>query len=519
MQRLVTPARMQELDRAAMTRFSIPGMLLMENAGKACADLLERRFAPFSGKSIVIVCGKGNNGGDGFVVARHLADKGARIHVALLAAKKDVKGDAARNLAILSKLVKHTTDLSIREYKAAGKLSGIPDADLVVDALFGTGFQGKVKGLHLAAIQWMNNQKARRISIDIPSGVDASTGAVGNVAVHADLTITMALAKVGHYIGKGREHSGEVKVVDIGIPAILTSKTPGAVFRPSSADIADVLPRRSLTSHKYSVGKVLVIGGSRQFVGAPVMTALAAMRCGAGAVVVCVPRSIETVMKRKMTEILVDPVEETADGTIAASAFDAIMERVEWADVVAIGPGLSLQEETRSLVLGLLERAQKPFVVDADALASLAGRLPVVRNRKSATILTPHTGELSRLIGVPSEEIEMFRVDHANASARKLKCIVVLKGSPTVSATPEGRAYLNTTGNPGMATIGSGDVLTGIISSCLAQGMSPVEATYAGVYLHGSAGDRAAVEIGERSIMAMDLVDYLPDAIRGVATA
>ncbi|MBM2840629.1 MAG: YjeF-related protein [Bacteroidetes bacterium] len=515
MQQLVTADQMQKLDRTAINKLGIPGLVLMENAGRAFVDELANRITPLAGKRVMIVCGKGNNGGDGYVIARHLLNRGCEVEVVLLCKRNEVKGDAKTNLDILFKLSPHwKTALGIIQITSASQLNRLRPAEVIVDAIFGTGFRGKAEGLSEQAIRWINKRKVFVAAVDICSGADASTGVVEGEAVKADLTVTMGLAKVGQFVGAGREHSGEVVVADISIPKIVIEQEKVQTYRVTSDDIRAGLPRRTLTAHKYSVGKVFVLAGSRKFTGAPFMCAQAAMRTGAGAVILGTPRSIQPILARKFTEVMIAPLDETVDGNLSLSGYEAILERIAWADVVAIGPGLSRATETLELVLKLLLVIKKPIVLDADALAVVASNPKVLVKRKEPTIITPHAGELSEIIGKSVSEIDTLRVKVCRNSASQLRSIVCLKGSPTVTATPTGQVYLNSTGNPGMATIGSGDVLTGIIASLVAQGMTPEEAASSGVFIHGISGDLASSKLGERSIMALDILDRIPDALR-----
>jgi NAD(P)H-hydrate epimerase len=537
MQVLTTAEQMQHLDAVAINTFGISSLVLMENAGRAFVDVLEQYAAPLDNKSVFMLCGKGNNGGDGFVIARHLSNRGARVHVVLLASRRDVKGDAKTNLEILRKMIaSKKSSVTFDEILSTKKFSTLSKATssltpfrrregeslIIVDAIFGTGFQGEVKGLYRDVIQWMNSQKAFVASVDIPSGVNATTGVVENVAVKADLTVTMGLAKIGHYVGEGREHAGNVAVVDISIPRFVLQHAEKQIrrhpetYRVELRDVREALPKRPLTAHKYSVGTVLVIAGSRSFIGAPFMTALSAMRAGAGAVILAIPKSLHSALTRKATEIMVLPLAETDEGTISKEAFETIEQRLGWADVVALGPGLSQNLETRRLVHKLVREIDKPLVLDADGLGMIASDVSILRRRTSATVITPHVGELRLLTKLDRDFIETHRVEVARSQAKHLGSILVLKGSPTATGTPRGVVYLNSTGNPGMATAGSGDVLTGIISSFLAQGMSPEVAAYAGVFVHGAAGDIAAKKFGERAMMAMDIADCLGEALKGI---
>lgn len=518
MQLIAAAEHMQQFDRTAIRTFGVSGMLLMENAGRAFVDELERAYGLLASRTAVIVSGKGNNGGDGFVIARHLLNRGVRVQVVLLCKKTDVKGDARTNLNILLKLLHARRDAgSLREISSAQPLRQFAQADIIVDAIFGTGFSGAVRGLQRNAIEWMNKQQSFIAAVDIPSGVASNTGIVENIAVRADLTVTMGLAKIGHYVGAGREHAGDVRVVDISIPRFLFVPGRNPVFRVLSEDVTAILPKRSLTAHKYSVGKVFVLAGSRGLTGAPFMTAQSAMKAGAGAVVMGVPRSVYQPLVRKLTEVMVTPLDDTDTGSIAASALDDIRTKIEWADVVAIGPGLSQHEETQHVIRVLIESIPKPLVVDADGLNAIGRDHRVLRKRSFPTILTPHVGELHRLTGGDSKAIDQLRVEVAPRAAKEMKSVVILKGAPTITGTPNGNAYVNTTGNPAMATAGAGDVLTGITASLLAQGLGAEQAAYAAVFVHGMAGDIAAAKFGGKSVMALDILDQLPAVLKHLA--
>ncbi len=517
MQLLATAEQMQHIDRTAIMKYSIPGAILMENAGRAVVDELEKRVDRMSSQHCVILCGKGNNGGDGFVIARHLANKGVQVHVALLCKPREVKGDARVNLSILLKMsVAQQVHLHVQEISSSTQFSRLPKASIIIDAIFGTGFTGRVHGIQLRAIEWLNRQKCFVASVDIPSGANATTGIVENIAVKADLTVTMGLVKIGHYVGAGRDHSGQIVVADISIPPFLYQSDKKQAFRILAEDVVKILPKRPISAHKYSVGKIFVLAGSRGLTGAPFLCSQAAMKTGAGAVVLGVPRSVHSILARKVTEVMVTPLEETSDGTIALDAMKEILEKIKWADVVAIGPGLSRNAETESLVRRLLPLIKKPVVLDADGLNAVASDISILRKRKHPTILTPHMGELSRLTKQDGQHMELHRVEAARNAAKRLSAIVALKGAPTVTGTSPGITFVNSTGNPGMATAGAGDVLTGIIASLVAQGMSAEEATYSGVFVHGMAGDLAAQRFGQRGLLALDLIKQLPDVFKNL---
>jgi len=515
MQMLATADQMRGFDRIAMRTCGIPGLVLMENAGRAFVDELEKRTGDISGKSLIVMCGKGNNGGDGFVIARHLINRKAAVRVVLLCKRREVKGDAKQNLDILFRIQQRTA-LQIIELKTVRGLTGLQSADIIVDAIFGTGFSGKVKGIYRKAIQWINGQRCFVASVDIASGVNASTGRVENCAVNAQATVTMGLAKVGHFVGAGREHSGDVTIADISIPRSIVRPDARQIYRVTAEDVAQALPNRPLRAHKYSVGKIFVLAGSRGLTGAPYMCSQAAMRAGAGGVILGVPKSIYNPLVRKLTEVMVTPLEETADGSVAGFARETINEKIGWADVVIIGPGLSRNAETQRLLLHLIPTIAKPLVLDADGLNNVARDISVLLGRRHPTILTPHIGELSRLLKTDPRELELNRVAIAREGADALKSIVVVKGAPSITGIPNGSSYVNPTGNPGMATAGAGDVLTGIIAGLLGQGMSPTEAAFCGVYIHGLAGDMAARRYGQRSLMALDMLEETHDAIKSL---
>ncbi len=503
---------MQEFDRSAI-ELSIPGILLMENAGRSFVETLEHETGPVAGKSVHILCGKGNNGGDGFVIARHCANRGAVVSVTLLGRPGELKGDALTNFkAVKAMAASRGSRVSLRATMSPGSFRADPPA-IVVDAIFGTGFSGRPAGVYAKAIEWANASGSFVAAVDVPSGVNGSTGEAAGPAVRANLTVTMGLGKIGHYVSPGRELSGRVEIVDISIPPFVYRAPKAPVFRVLGKDLGPLLPRRPLTAHKYSVGKVFIVGGSANFTGAPSMASLAALRSGAGAVVLGVPASIHPMLVKKLTEVILLPLPETADGTVSPEAFDLIAERCAWADVVAVGPGMGRNRDTDGLVGKILKEIERPIVVDADGLTAMAGQKTILAKRKFPAILTPHAGELARLTGSTAQAIESGRVEVARESAKKLKSIVVLKGSPTVTARPDGHVFMNSTGNPGMATIGSGDVLTGVIAGLAAQGLTPEQAAWAGVFLHGRGGDIAAGRLGERSLLATDILDSLPAAL------
>lgn len=513
MQTVVSAEEMRWCDATAISAYGIPSLLLMENAGSAVAWFVEENFGPVEGKQILVACGKGNNGGDGYVAARHLLNQGASVQVILMASPRELRGDAKTNFQILTKLQKaEPSRLSIIQYSQRLPKSLRPP-HIIIDALLGTGFSGAVRSPMSNLIAWINEQHVPIIAVDIPSGVNASTGVVENIAVEATATVTFGALKVGLLCHQGQDCAGDVLVADIGIPRLVLRSERLKTFFVETEDVRARLPRRPSTAHKYSVGKVFVLAGSRGFTGAAALTATAALRAGTGAVMLGTPQSVYPILAKKLTEAIVVPLPSTEAGTLSTDALTAIREKIEWADVVVVGPGLSQHPETQAVIQHLILDNRSRMLIDADGLNALA-KMGIAKLRKTVgeCILTPHTGEFSRLSGLSAETVERDRVNVARELAAKVDSPVVLKGGPTVTATADGCVYINSTGNPGMATVGSGDVLSGIISGLWAQGMEAGAAALAGVFLHGLAGNIARAKLGQRSLVAQDLIDFLPQA-------
>jgi len=515
MQPVVSSEQMRWCDETTISRAGIPGLLLMDRAGTTAAHRILLAFPPSSRTVVPILCGKGNNAGDGFVIGRTLAEHGYEVHVVLTAPRSALTGDAATQFGILRRVAalpdSNITILSFSAFKRS--VPGHPA--LVVDAVFGTGFRGVPRGIPRAAIGWMRNIKAPVVSVDVPSGIDASTGTADGMHVSADMTITFGLLKSGLLLNEGREHSGHVICVDIGIPSGIVRKVRKAGHLIGQADVRALLPKRPKKLHKYTAGKVLMVAGSKGYTGAAHLASQAALRSGAGAVVLMVPESIYPIMARKHTDEVVHAVPATPGGTFGDDSVREVVRKLAWADVLCIGPGLALNDATTRFLEAVLTRRTGPAVIDADALSIVArSRIlrPLVRSRD--WILTPHAGEFDRFVSIGSGEIERTRIESIRRFAKRKKSTVLLKGAPSITATGAGECFINSTGNPGMATIGSGDVLSGCIAALRSQGLGSAEATYAGAYLHGRAGDLAGDVLGERSVVASDLLQFLPVALR-----
>ncbi len=499
--RLYTAEEMSRADNGAQ-ELGIPGGVLMERAGVRMAEAAFERFAP---RRALVVSGGGNNGGDGFVIARELHRSG--VELAVLATKDEYEGDPATNLEALR-------NLEVRFVGVESLDAELARADLVVDALLGTGFSGEVREREAGLIEAMNSAAAPVLAVDVPSGVDGATGEVAGVAVTADLTVCAHAAKVGCVISPGREHAGEVLVVEIGIP-------PEAEVEPSlvwtdARSLRGKVPRTAEPAHKYSAGALLVVAGSRATTGAPVMVVQGAQRTGCGIIFLATSQSSAPAVDLALTEALVYGVAEDGEGSMSSEALEGILDHAERASALVVGPGMGTDEEGRRLVAGILREVEAPVLLDADAVTNVAGT-EVLAGREAPTVVTPHAGELGRLLGSGAKEVSARRLRAARRAAEEHGCCVLLKGSDTL-VVEGGRAAVNSTGSVALATAGTGDVLTGVIGALLSRGMDPYEASRAGAWAHGRAAELWLQETGwpVESMIATDLVEYLPPALREI---
>jgi NAD(P)H-hydrate epimerase len=514
-----TSDEMRACDRAAIEEYGIPGILLMENAARGAVDAAEEYFGDVEGAFVVLVCGKGNNGGDGFAMARHLINRGAgEVLVCTLGADDASQGDARTNLDIIRRMEKDTTRLHVTLLAGSAALEDILDRrpDLVVDAMLGTGLSSPVKGEIAEIIEVLNRSEIPVLAVDVPTGINADTGDVLGSAVHAEMTVTMGGLKRGLLLRAGREYAGEVRTIDIGMSSVGYAARATNTFKLGIEDVHRWLPRRGLDVHKYQMGSVFVLAGSTGLTGAAAMASEAALRSGAGIVHLGIPASLNAIMESKLTEVMTIPFRETDAGSFGLQDYDAMLERINSASISVIGPGISRQYETQNLVRKLVEHAMRPLLLDADALFAMGGHLGVLQQTEADIILTPHAGEFARLVAQDKAEIERKRIDIAQTFAVEFGVTLVLKGAPTVIATREGRVYVNATGNPGMATAGAGDVLSGLIAGLAAQGATADQAACTGVYLHGLAGDHARETVGEYGLIATDLTRAFAEILRDV---
>ncbi len=512
--KLLTAEEMRRIDRFAIEELKIPGIILMENAGLRTLIGIQKVVQDILHKRVLIVAGKGNNAGDGFVIARHIFNQGGRVKIALCSKFSDVRGDAEINLEIAQNIGVEIVEVDKREDLRAL----LRDSELIVDALLGTGIKGAVRGFFAEVIEEINSSGKPVVAIDLPSGLEASTGKVHGPCVKANWTFTMCLPKIGLWLYPGAYYAGEIFVVDISVPQWVWEEhfdiKRELLTIPS---IERKLPiHRDPQAHKGSFGRVLVIAGSRGFTGASALTSMGALKIGAGLVYLAVPESLNDIMEVKLTEVITISVSDSEGAFDIRSLID-LREHIEKCDVVILGPGIGTSSPTKLFVWKLLEEAKKPMVIDADGLNCLVGHLNLLKNYPADVVITPHPGEMARLMGISTSQVQEDRLGVAEKFARENGIVVVLKGARTIIASPDGRSFINPTGNPGMATGGTGDVLTGMIGGLIAQGLDPVDASCVGVFLHGLSGDIVSLKKGELSLIASDLLEAIPDALREVS--
>ncbi|MEN8181790.1 MAG: NAD(P)H-hydrate dehydratase [Myxococcota bacterium] len=502
---LVDAATMRGLDRHTIETLGVPGELLMESAGRAVVDAvlaLRPRDTP-----VLVACGSGNNGGDGLVAARHLHALGVPVRVALLVDPNELRGDPAANW---SRLVAAGVPWEGGRFR-------VPEAALVVDAVFGTGLSRPVAGRAAEALERLGQTRGRTVAVDVPSGVCADTGRVLGVAVSADVTVTLGLPKLGLTLEPGRQHAGRIVVARIGIADEAPNLVPRS-FMLSRAGAGGLLPARPAAAHKGSFGHVLVVAGSEGKTGAAALAAAGAVRGGAGLVTVACPASLNPILEVKTTEAMTVPVPETDERAFANNAQEAVLALAAERDVVALGPGLGRSLETQSFVRDLAKRVERPLVLDADALVALAEDPAALRARRAATILTPHPGEAARLLGTSASEVNGDRPAWARRLAERTGAVTLLKGAASLVAQPDGELTVTPTGGPALGTGGSGDVLTGLVAALLAQGLPAAPAAALAAYVHGACADRIAARRGRSGLAAQELAEEIPATMEELRT-
>lgn len=511
---LVTADEMRAFDTAAIKEYGIAGVVLMENAGRTTFNILREYLGgDVQGLKVSVVAGPGNNGGDGYVIARYLINHGALVHTFLLCPREKIKGDALANLQILEKM---TGDIFVvDDAESLEEASSVwLDSEVIVDAILGTGIRSEVRAPFRDAILEINRCPGVRLAVDLPSGLDADTGRILGVCVEADLTVTYGFAKLGMALHPGIDYCGQVQIVDISIPQQVVERNPPKATLIHDPDLTEYISlRENAEAHKGVFGHLLVVGGSPGKTGAPAMAARAATRIGAGLVTVGVPASLNPILEAKLTEEMTEPLPEGIPGYLGEAAIDRIMSLAEGKRCIVLGPGLSTQDGAAAIVLGVLGSYSGWVVIDADGLNVLEGRLDALNSSAARVVITPHPGEMGRLTSLASREVQKNRLGLARNFARDYGVWVVLKGSRTIIASPDSTIWINGTGNPWMASGGQGDVLSGILGGLLVQGIPPEQALPLGVYLHGLAADAIVERTGGRPVPATDVIGELPALI------
>jgi NAD(P)H-hydrate epimerase len=510
--RILTAEAMREVDRAAIEELGIPSLVLMENAAIGVVEAIGESFG--EAESAAIFCGPGNNGGDGLAVARHLSVRGWEVRIFLVAGGRPLSNDAAIQLSICRK-----SDLAVMEVASPADLAGAAEAaaecDLVVDALFGTGLTRPLEGLFADAVEAINDLPIPCVAVDLPSGLSGSEAQPIGPHVEADLTVTFAAPKVAHVFPPAADSVGEMAVTDLGIPPRLVEdveEEAGDLHLLVGEELAELIPERDPDSHKGDYGHALIVAGSPGKAGACILAARAAVRAGAGLVTAAVPEPILQTVDLGSIESMTLALPVGASGHLAERAAEAVLEAAEGKAALALGPGLGQEISTVAAIRRIALECPLPLVLDADGINAFAGKAADLAGRRAETILTPHPGELGRLLGISTAQIQEDRIAAARGAAEETGAIVILKGHMTLVASGTA-VFVNPTGNPGMATGGTGDVLTGLIAGLLAQGLDALDEAVLGVYLHGLAGDLAASRLGEMALAANDLIEILPAAL------
>lgn len=494
------------LDKAAEEKFGISQEILMENAGNAVFHVIENEIGVRE-KRFVIFAGPGNNGGDGFVAARKLSSTGAKVSLFFIGDKNKLKGAAKKNYLRLNgfPVEQYNIEFFDRIVEAS-----IEKSDAIIDAIFGTGLSGKISGIHKEIIQGINLSNKTIISADIPSGINGDTGEVMGIAVKADYTVTFGLPKRGHFLYPGAEHTGKLYVSRISYPPSLYENPDINVQLNTPVE----LTTRKKDTHKGNYGKALFIAGGKNYLGAPVFCSYAFLKSGGGLSYLATPKSIAPFIAMKAGEVVIIPAEETKEQSISMQNLDNLLKLSEQMDIVAIGSGITLEKETKEFVKEFVKQVGRPVIIDGDGLTAVSEEIKILKKRKEGTIITPHMGEFAKITGREINEIKKNRIKILQESAQELNATIILKGAFTLTGTKNGKIFINLSGNPGMATAGSGDVLTGTIAAMYGLGLSIEIAARTGVFIHGIAGDLKAKEKGIDGMTATDILEGLPDAIK-----
>ncbi|MBQ6807914.1 MAG: NAD(P)H-hydrate dehydratase [Firmicutes bacterium] len=511
--RLVTAEEMRLADRLAMEDFGIPGMVLMENAGQAVVQEAEKMLGGFEGKKAAIFCGGGNNGGDGLVVARHLYNRGCDVRLYFLDDPDVFRGEALANYQILNNMGVTSFQLTEGSRLNVARMA-LWSSDIAIDAIFGTGLRDDVRDITLSVINMINESDTPVISCDIPSGLSSTTGLPLGGAVKADVTVTFGYCKIGLVLPAAKPYVGRLVVADISLPRQVENSLNSRRELIDGAFVQRWLPERDPDSYKGDFGHVGVVAGSPAMPGAAILAARGALKAGAGRVTAALPSACRTSFTAQLPESMLLNTADNELGGIDAADIDKIVSFP--ADSWIMGPGMGREQKTLEFIRELIPRINVPAVLDADALFAVCGYLRLLKKAQAPLVITPHPGEMAKLLGVSVADVQSNRVSVAEGFARQTNVVVVLKGAGTVVATPEGRVFINSSGNPGMATGGTGDVLAGMIATLLAQGMVPAVAAACAVWLHGAAGDIAVTKNGVAGLLAGDIVEAVPTALKSI---
>jgi NAD(P)H-hydrate epimerase len=515
--KILTSKQMKNIDKKTIEEIGIPGPVLMENAGLQIFKEIMARFPKIEQEQIIIIAGKGNNGGDGFVVARHLFNQGCSPAVFLLASRSEIKGDAALNMRIAERMGIGIIEIEPDKYQKTHK-DKIFGATIIVDAIFGTGLTNPAEGIFAKVIRDINKSSGFKIAVDIPSGLSSDTFELIGPNVKADLTVTLAAPKIAHIFPPAEEHIGEMVVADISIPRALFNDESLRLELVEGSSVIPHLTKRKKDTHKGTYGHLFILSGSLGKTGASSMAGKAALKMGAGLVTLGTPKSCLPMIARSMDELMTEPLAETAEKTFSVGSLDRIIELLDGKDGLLIGPGISTHESTSELIFSLLPKVNCPLVLDADALNLISSQTELLKSLKVPVIITPHPGEFARLLNIPTKEVLKRKLELVSQFSEEFGVYVVLKSYRTLVAVPEGNVFVNPTGNPGMATAGTGDVLSGMIASMVIQEKDIKESLLAAVYIHGLSGDLAKKRWGERPLTAGNLISFLPSAIKALSS-
>jgi len=510
---LFSTKQIRQIDEYAINKLGIPGAVLMENASREIFNKISERIQHLDSPTIGFICGKGNNGGDGFAAARHFSNIGYNVKVFYLGSENEMSEDCRLNFGVLKRLSLNNKNIKLSKYKSVSSLNPLKNCKIICDALLGSGIKGALREPYISIVKKLNQIRAIKVAIDIPTGLDTDSGYT-ELAFKSDYTITLGQLKKGLYVGDGYVYSGEVEKGGIGIPDSLYDSFTPTEFLIEPEDAIFGIPAKAKNLHKYSAGKVLTIAGSGKLPGAAVLSSISALKIGAGASILCFPKSIRELVHKKLIEVVVKTYKDGGKEYLSENNIDELGDKIKWADVIAIGPGLGKELETQKAVLKLIKRySSKKIVIDADAIFALGKNRYKKLNLKNS-VLTPHHAEFANLIGISVSELRKDIFKHGQKFVKQTGSYLILKGAPTIIFSATGEAFINTTGNPALAKFGTGDVLTGFIAGLIAQSKEIENSIITAVYLHGLAADILAQKRTKLDILATDVQNYIPQTIK-----